>query len=71
MFDHCCLHALTPEDEGDRTFFRLIYAARPYDRQGNTVNTLFAKGYEEAGWQLEPQPLPLYLLPPLPPETAS
>jgi len=36
-----------------RTFFRLTYAVRQFNRRGNTTNALFAKEYEETGWEFQ------------------
>ena len=54
MFDAYCVHEAMPaETDGMRTFMRLIYSVRVFDRQGNTHNDLF-----DYDWEMRPRPFP-------------
>jgi len=65
LFDTYCVHqALPATEEGSRTFLRLAYSTRQYDRLGNSVNKLFEEEYEEQGWNFQPRPLPSNLVDP-------
>ncbi len=65
MIDGCCVHeAIASSQAGPRGFFRLLYAARPYDRIGNSFNALFSEDYEKQGWQFQTRQMPTNLLPP-------
>lgn len=56
LFDSYCLHQanVAPEDVV-RGFFRLTYAdpRRQFNRQGNTINTLFEEEYRSEGWEFQ------------------
>jgi len=68
LFDTYCVHQAVPAtEEGPRTFLRLAYSTRQYDRLGNSINHLFEEEYKEEGWNFQPRPLPSNLVdPPLP-----
>lgn len=56
LFDSYNLHrARQATRSGVRGFFRVTYAdpARQFDRQGNTVNTLFSDEYHTHGWEFQ------------------
>lgn len=54
LFDAYTVHeALPAKDNALRTFARLLYSVRPFDRLGNTRNDLF-----EYDWDFYPRPLP-------------
>lgn len=55
LFDAYTIHAGVPsETDGRRTFVRLLYSVRQFDRLGNTVNRLF----DYSGWDFKPRPIP-------------
>ena len=66
LFDTYCVHqALPATTNGPRTFLRLTYSTRQYDRLGNSVNHLFEEEYETESWDFQPRPLPANLVSPL------
>ena len=55
LFDAYTIHEAVPATAAAmRTFVRLIFSVRRFDRLGNTVNALFDYG----DWQFQPRPLP-------------
>lgn len=67
MFDAYCVHQAVPTTQsGWRTFAKLMYTPRQYDRLGNAVNVLFTAEYANFGWEFGPRPIPSDLeMPPL------
>jgi len=64
LFDAYSIHEAVPASETTmRTFFRLIFSVREFDRLGNTVNDLF-----DYSWNFQPRPVPSDLIG-LPPST--
>lgn len=62
LFDAYCVHQATAAAQaGPRTFLRLTYATRQYDRMGNSINQLFDDEYRQTGWQFQPRPIPTHL----------
>ena len=58
LFDAYNVHEpIEAEEDGDRTFVRLIYSRRIFDRVGNTRNTLF-----DYDWNFQPRPVPSDLI---------
>lgn len=57
LFDAYTIHEAVPAAAtGMRTFVRLIYSVRQFDRLGNTVNSLF-----DYNWNFRPRPVPANL----------
>ena len=55
LFDAYTIHSGVPSSsDGSRTFMRLLYGVRKFDRLGNTVNTLF----DYSDWTFQPRPIP-------------
>jgi hypothetical protein len=63
VFDSLCPHQAAPAElAGWRSLAKLAYGVRQYDREGNTINMLFADDYDAHGWQFQPRFLPSGLL---------
>ncbi|MES2971253.1 MAG: hypothetical protein V4702_02960 [Patescibacteria group bacterium] len=63
VFDAYCVHQAVPATStGPRTFFKLTFANRQYDRAGNTINLLFADEYLRESWAFGPRSMPLDLI---------
>ena len=58
VLDSYCAHrAVYSPEFTERTFFRLEYCVRKYDRKGNTHNSLF-----KYRWRMVPRPIPEHLI---------
>lgn len=58
LFDAYTIHSgVESEKEGMRTFFRLLFSVRQFDRLGNTINPSF----DYRGWNFQPRPIPTTL----------
>lgn len=64
-FDSYSVHQAQPAThQAQRTFVRMAYSQRQYDRLGNSINHLFDREYQDLGWQMQARPLPTHLVAP-------
>jgi hypothetical protein len=64
-FDSYAVHqAVSADRSGWRSFVRIAFSTRKYDRLGNTINPAFADEYLAEQWHFQPRPLPNLPSPP-------